>query len=418
MDKVYEKYQDGIIYCQPKSFDPVSKLNLNRENGQTVFDVDIRDGFYIPRRTYLYIRGRCLNGTTPFDPKINIQLVDNFVAHIFKSGTLKINSTLVNQVENMGQTSTIKGTVSFALNDSGSTIVSGFQSQFLQNAFKDGNFSAMTPLCELGFTFFKDVNYPCFSGFQLMLVRNNDKDCVYGSKSKKADGTFDETLTPGEPTISIDDISLIVYPVEYEETKKAVLMNELQHLSEKNEYIIQFKTWQTIEKPGINGKSVTIPLSTLYRSNKNPLFIMFAFQKNRSNDHMVYTSEFDNMNLFQYYIEINGRKYPEDGVKVNFEDKDVSQAYTDYMDYRRRYGEGNKTLVYCKPKEFISARTIFVRDLVRQPDPISTANPKITLHMEFRKNIKESDNVTCYIIIVHPTAFHYDFLKNRMTEII
>lgn len=379
-------------------------MNINRPNSETIFNVDLRDGFYSPNKCFLYINGNVLHADGKnYAAADDISLVDNFGAHLFKSGSVKVHNHLVNQVENMGQTSTIKGTVSFAMNGNGLTIESGFQSKFTTGA---NYFYAFIPLHELGFTYFKDTNFPAYSGFQLSLVRNENNDAI------RRDAKLPEAK------IVLYDAHLIVYPVEYDEPAKVSLIKELTDLSHKNEYILQFKTWQTIMKTGISGKSITLPLTNLYRSNRNPLFVMFAFQKGRRNNQLVSTSLFDNMSLCNYYVEINGRKYPEDGVKANFKDGDVSQTYCNHLDYRRRYGKETNMIPYLTPVDFTGSRPIFVSDVVRQPDNISMAKPSIILHAEFQNEIKEADNVDLYVILVYNSGFYYNIVRNDVKEIL
>lgn len=68
-------------------------------------------------------------------------------------------------------------------------------------------------------------------------------------------------------------------------------------------------------------------LTGLYRNLHNPIFAFVCFQTNRLNDQKHDPSVFDNCNVRYIQIEINGKKYPNEDLDLDFKDEDYSEAY-------------------------------------------------------------------------------------------
>ena len=82
--QIYDKYADEVSRFQYRNFNPVSTLNLNEENKNTTFKIDIEDDF-IDKNIEYYIEGKITptDAKNIYSSKSNIKLVNNFVAHLF-----------------------------------------------------------------------------------------------------------------------------------------------------------------------------------------------------------------------------------------------------------------------------------------------------------------------------------------------
>ncbi|CAI6370406.1 unnamed protein product [Macrosiphum euphorbiae] len=96
-----------------------------------------------------------------------------------------------------------------------------------------------------------------------------------------------------------------------------VVTNELTLLSRRNEYLFRFKSWQCIES-NITGKTLQKDITNLYRNVHNPLFGIVAFQTDRLNNQLRDPIEFSNCNLKNIWLEINGIRYPEELLNLDF----------------------------------------------------------------------------------------------------
>ncbi|KAL1487558.1 hypothetical protein ABEB36_015777 [Hypothenemus hampei] len=217
MESVFEKYSDSIVRCEYNNYLPISKLNLNNVNKRTVFKIDEGDRFLLVKNAKYDIYGKYihkLDGQN-YGANANVRLIDNFVAHLFSHIEVKKHNKLLDEIEYPGQASTVKGTVSFSLDNNGPTINSGFQSRFTGG----GNFQAV------------DVKVPIYrGGFEITFTRNNDNDALYKWAVKKNDGTLDESTKPYDGKIVIEELLIRIPIIEYDDIAKVQLINELKNI--------------------------------------------------------------------------------------------------------------------------------------------------------------------------------------------
>ena len=64
----------------------------------------------------------------------------------------------------------------------------------------------------------------------------------------------------------------------------------------------------------------------------SPKYLISAHQtifRTTAPDKKINVAIFDNLDIRKYYVEIDGQRYPRDGVLVNFEQNDYIQQYKD-----------------------------------------------------------------------------------------
>jgi hypothetical protein len=200
---------------------------------------------------------------------------------------------LLEEIENPGITSNIKGVVGYALNNNhGPTINSGYQSRFKGS----GKFNAYGNLSDFGLGFFEDITQPIYNGdIQLEFTRNHDHDVL--SKEIITDNTV-----PKEGKIIIEDFRISFRIVKYDSMSKTLLLNKLVELSEKNNYFLDFKTLKCIEVRNLSGKKYTLDITNMYRNSHNPLLGIVGLQTNTYNTQIKELNNFDHCNVRNIWI--------------------------------------------------------------------------------------------------------------------
>ncbi|KAF0706197.1 Uncharacterized protein FWK35_00029659, partial [Aphis craccivora] len=108
----------------------------------------------------------------PKDSKI--QLIDNFPAFLFTRIEVKKHGKVLDEIENPGVLSTIKGVLCYSVDPNGPIINSGFLSKYKGG----GRFNVLTEVSQLGLGFFK-IPYPVFNGdIEINFTRNTDDDAL------------------------------------------------------------------------------------------------------------------------------------------------------------------------------------------------------------------------------------------------
>jgi len=364
--QVYDKYVDEVSRFQYRNFNPISTLNLNEENKTTTFKLDIEDDF-ISKDIEYYIEGKIspVNATKTYNNKSNIKMVNNFVAHLFPQIEVQKHGTLIDEIDFAGIASTVKGRVSYPGADeyNGNGINSGFKT-FAQEGQR---FSVVGRLGELGLGFFNDITVPIYKGgFEITFTRNND-NAIYRWKSLKADGTEDPVTLRVEGKVMINNFYLRVPIIEYNSEAKTNLINDLF----KENYVFQFKKWQCIQHTKITGKSLTFDITNIYRNVQNPIWAFIVFQNNRLNNQKKDNSTFDHVDVKNLWIELSGRRYPEESLNLEWDTDNYCLAYNAYQDYKRLFNKKADSIPYVDIKDFKNLYPIYSIDLSDQPKRIS-----------------------------------------------
>lgn len=408
MEKIFEKYDDNIIRAEYRDFNPTSVLNLNTENRKTIFSIDGSDCFLDLKSTKFNISGKVVQlDDTEYPLNSNIKLENGFPSKLFSNIQLKKHGTLLEEIENPGITSNMKGVVGFALNNNhGPTINSGYQSRFKGG----GKFNVYGNLSDFGLGFFEDITYPLYKGdIQLEFTRNHDHDALF--KEENSDKKM-----PTDGKIIIEDFRISFRVVKYDSMSKTLLINELVELSEKNNYFLDFKTIKCIEVRKLSGKKCTLDITNMYRNSHDPLFGIVGLQTNR-NTQLKESSNFDHCNVRNIYFEINGEKYPEEMLNIDFKNDKFGNIYDMLGDYKKVFYKTYRELplIYTDPEQFKNSKPLFVINLTRQPVSISGSKHTVILNIDFDGDV--SDGTVCYICLVSSNKFVYDIIQNSIREI-
>ncbi|KAE9522966.1 hypothetical protein AGLY_016597 [Aphis glycines] len=362
------------------------------------------DDFLGIKDAKLFFYGRYLQKDGKDYPKDSkIQLIDNFPAFLVSRFEVKKHGKVLDEIENVGVASTIKGVLSFSVDPNGPIINSGFSSKYKGG----GRFNVMVKLSQLGLGWFKDQIYPVFKGdMEINLTRNTNDDALL---KKIVIGTEDGKII-------IDELLLKIPIIEYNPMYKVLLLNELPRISQEKKYTFNFKSWQCIEERNISGKNIKLGLTTQYRSLNSPLFAGVVFQTNKLNTQEHDPCEFDHCNVKNFRFEINGRRYPEETQDLDFKNEKYCEAYDSLMEYKKTFHKTHQELplMYNDPNDFKTFRAIYLVNMTRQPTNISATKQNIILHVDFNKDLPK--NTICYVFFVRNDEFLFDIEKGTIEE--
>ena len=152
---------------------------MNDENTKTTLKNDLEDLFSSKNIQY-YIPGeyKPTDSTKSYNEKSNIKMIENSLAHLFSHIEVKKHSTLIDEIEFPGITSTVKGCLFYpGLNAySGEAMNSGFKTPI----HEDTKFEALGKLGNLGLGFINDKNIPIYKGgLEITFTRNINNNVFY-----------------------------------------------------------------------------------------------------------------------------------------------------------------------------------------------------------------------------------------------
>ena len=334
---------------------------------------------------------------------------------MFPQIVFKKHNTLIDEIDYTGVASTVKGCVSYTgpYESNVYAINSGFKSF----AHESLNFSVVGRLVDLSLGFFSDISVPIYKGgSEITFTRNNDNNIIYRWKSLKADGSEDDSTLPYAGKVTINNFYLRVPIIEYNSEAKTNLINDLFN----DNYIFQFKKWQCIQHMNVTGKTLTFDITNIYRNVQNPIWAFVVFQTNKLGDQQKDNSTFDHANVKNLWIEVSGRRYPEESLDLDWDNNNYCLAYDAYQDYKRVFNNSPDTIPYVDIKDFKNLYAIYSVDLTDQLKRISDVKSNIILHVDFNKDVPAptgtNEGTVCYVIVVSKYLLFYEPVKNRITE--
>ena len=141
------------------------------------------------------------------------------------------------------------------------------------------------------------------------------------------------TTIANDITVTINSLYLYV-PQQIPSTTTQVLFNE----SIMNNYTITFDSWYTERKISKDGRELQVDIASAQGIN-SPKYLISAFQTiaRTTANKAVNPAIFDSNHVRKYFVEIDGIRYPKDGVLINFEENSNLDQYRGlklfYKDY-------------------------------------------------------------------------------------
>ena len=215
-------------------------------------------------------------------------------------------------------------------------------------------------------------------GFSITFKTANLQDIIYSSMAD-------------DINVTINSLYLYI-PNLVPSVETQLMFNE----ATQNKYKISFDEWYT-ERRIITGLIVQHDIRSAQNVN-SPKYMICAHQTDLRTtipDKKINIAIFDNLDLGEYFVEIDGQRGPRDSVLTNYEENDYIQQYKDLKLFYREYiGEPilNPLISYTDMKRKYPIEII---DLRHQSDHITPK--KIQL---FHEKGTDPDNVRLFIILI------------------
>ena len=133
--------------------------------------------------------------------------------------------------------------------------------------------------------------------------------------------------------VTINSLYLVV-PIILPSTKTQFVYNE----SIQNNYRIFFDEWYT-ERQIVTDQKYQVDIGSAQSIN-SPKYLICAHQTaNRSDtpNKQINISVFDHLHVRKYFIEIDGVRYPKDGILTNYKQNDYLDQYKDVKQFYKEY---------------------------------------------------------------------------------
>ena len=163
-----------------------------------------------------------------------------------------------------------------------------------------------------------------------------------------------------------------------------------------NNYTITFDSWYTERKISNDGRELQVDIDSAQHIN-SPKYLIAAFQTtNRIGvpDQRQNIAIFDSNNVIKYFVEIDGARYPRDGVSTNFAENSYLDQYRDLKLFYREYVGEELLNPYISCTDMKNFYPIQVIDLRFKVDHITLK--KIQLFEEFDD---DPDNERLFVIL-------------------
>lgn len=412
-DKI--KSDQSIVSYELHSHQPFGSTTYDN-NDEIRISIPEIDNYTLPSESYLYVEGSvrkiAADGSVTKNASATAQLVSNAVAFMFSDIRYLINGILVDSVRNVGITSCMKGYFSCTRNEviklenAGWHITTGENDQVgVSKALdKNGNFGISVPLKTfLGFA--EDFRKIMMNVRQeLVLIRgHDDTDVIF----QPATAPVDEKL------------KLIITKIVWRVPHVVVGLREqltLTKISERNVDIhVPFRSWEIHEYPQLPQTTKQTWAVKTAPQLETPRFIIIGFQINRKGAFTGNLSLFDNINLTNLTVFLNGERFPYDNLNVDFDNNHYAVLYDMYSRFQQAYYYQESEPLFS-PEEFKTYAPLIGIDCTYQQEAVHKSGVEIKIEYSTKAAIPAG--TTAYALILHDRAFTYSPLTKIVKQLI
>ena len=232
-------------------------------------------------------------------------------------------------------------------------------------------------------------------GFHLKFKLNDLQDIIF-------------TTIANDINVTINSLYLYV-PKLIPSTSTQVMFNE----AIMNNYTITFDSWYTERKISNAGRELQVDIGSAQHIN-SPKYLISAFQTNdRTTPNKASNPAiFDSNHVTKYFVEIDGVRYPKDGVLTNFEQNSYLDKYRDLKLFYKEYVGEELLQPYITFPDMKYRYPIQITDLRHQVDHITPK--KIQLFEEFSA---DPDTERLFIILIRHRQIEMISDGNKIIEV-
>ena len=232
-------------------------------------------------------------------------------------------------------------------------------------------------------------------GFHLKVKMNDLHDNIF-------------TTIADDINATINSLYLSV-PQIFPSTSTQVMFNE----AIMNNYTITFDSWYTERKISNDGRELQVDIGSAQKIN-SPKYLISAFQTiaRTTANKTVNPAIFDDNHVTKSFVEIDGVRYPKNGVLLNFEENSYLDQYRDLKLFYKEY-VGEELLQPCI--SYLDLKYLYpiqITDLRHQVDHLTPK--KIQLFEEFSE---DPANERLFIILVRHRQVEMISDGNKIIEV-
>ena len=232
-------------------------------------------------------------------------------------------------------------------------------------------------------------------GYHLKFKMNDLQDIVF-------------TTIANDNTVAINSLYLYV-PKLIPSTSTQLMFNE----AIMNNYTITFDSWYTERKISNDGRELQIDVASAQGIN-SPKYLISAFQTNaRTTPNKASNPAiFDHNNVTKYFVEIDGIRYPKDGVLNSFRENSYLYQYRDIKLFHKEYVGEELLQPYISYPDMKYLYPIQITDLRFQVDH-KTPN-KIQLFEEFSE---DPANERLFLILIRHRKLKWYQMEKKLLKL-
>ena len=374
-----------------------SGANLNDSNQIVEFIFDENNSYYQIGNAYLEFDITIRKVVAaPADPNFEngdqIRLINNAFAYCFSQATLSTTGGMdLEDIKYVGQVSTNMrlltskdGDLSCYFDKNAETVLDNdnpLKQILINNHAVEANKGRIKGHLHLEHIFgfcktFKKITKNL--RFHLKFKMNNLQDIVF-------------TTIANDINVTINSLYLFV-PTLIPNTETQVMFNE----SIMNIYTITFDSWYTERKISSDGRELQVDIGSAQNIN-SPLYLITAFQTTdrTTANKSVNPAIFDSEHVKKNFVEIDGIRYPKDGVLTIYETNSYLDQYRDLKLFYEEYvGEEllQPYITYPNMKSLYPIRRTHLR---HQVDHITPKKIQLFIEMD-----ADPDNERLFVILV------------------
>lgn len=392
--QVFDLYQplnndDSIVRVESRTYLPFVKSFGNND----IIEISINrpDTWLLMHDAAIIVQGKL----TKTAGAGTVGLINNAGAYLFDTISYELNGTEIDIVRDPGVVSTIRGFLCYEKLQSQELCIAGWNYPDSAIVNEDETFNLRIPLKHI-LNFFNDYRLAICGKQNLRLVRaRNDFNAMIITAAE------DELPGVTQASISISNIELRVRHITPNDVLKVEL---LQSIKADKPLLMPFRRWELHELPSLTQGSPkqiwNVKTSSVIEC---PRYVICCFHHNRKNMATRDPNNFDNLNVSNVRLLLNGEYYPQEQWNLNFRRNDYAEAHFNYSEFSSSY-LNQKKLPLLDYVDF-AGKTLFVIDCSRRDETFKSSTVDIKIEIECRDGFPM--NTRAYCVIIHDVVFEY-----------
>lgn len=354
------------------------------------------DKYTLPSESELLIEGKLRLATDDTKASATASLIHNAGAFMFSNIRYVMSGTEVDEVRNVGITSTMKGYFSYSPSYINKLENCGWEFTTGKAPVLDGkgNFSICIPLKML-IGFAEDVK---------QIIMNMPQELILKRCADDSDAIMN--------TVADENMKLIIDSIIWRVPHVKVGMSQdlsLTKLTTKNTSMeMFFRGWEIHENPGIPETTKHSWAIKTAPQLETPRYIILGFQSGRKGSLSQNMSKFDAINLTDVMAYLNGKRYPYENVRVDFDDNRVAVLYNMYARFQQSYYGYDHSEPLMKLNQFKLCPLIGI-DCAHQEDAVHKSGVEVRIEFTTKANVPK--DTTLYCLIMHNKLYQYSPLN-------